>query len=44
MRNLRGTIFYMKTNILQDFCICISAPLTGVEGEVETLLVFDTSV
>ena len=41
MSNLRGTIFYMKTNILQDFC---SALLTGVEGGAETLLVFDTSV
>ena len=27
MRNLRGTIFYMKTNVLQDFHICISVPL-----------------
>ena len=44
MRSLRGTVFYMKTNILEDFCICISAPLTGVEGGVKTLLVFDTSV
>ena len=44
MRSLRGTVFYMKMNILQDFCICISAPLTGVEGGVKTLLVFDTSV
>ena len=29
MRNLRDTIFYMKTNVLQDFCICISVPLKG---------------
>ena len=27
MRNLRGTIFYMKTNVLQDFHICISVLL-----------------
>ena len=27
MRNLRDTIFYMKTNVLQDFHICISVPL-----------------
>ena len=27
MRNLSGTIFYMKTNVLQNFYICISIPL-----------------
>ena len=27
MRNLRGTIFYIKTNVLQDFRICMSVPL-----------------
>ena len=27
MHNLRDTIFYMKTNVLQDFHICISVPL-----------------
>ena len=27
MHNLNGTIFYMKTNVLQDFYICISVPL-----------------
>ena len=27
MRNLRDTIFHMKTNVLQDFPICISVPL-----------------
>ena len=27
MRNLRITTFYMKTNVLQDFFICISVPL-----------------
>ena len=27
MRNLHGTIFYMKTNVLQDFYICMSVPL-----------------
>ena len=28
MRNLRDTFFYMKTNVLQNFHICISLPLT----------------
>ena len=27
MRNLCGTIFYIKTNVLQDFHICMSVPL-----------------
>ena len=27
MHNLRDDIFYMKTNVLQDFHICISVPL-----------------
>ena len=27
MRNLRDTVFYRKTNLLQDFRICISVPL-----------------
>ena len=27
MRNLRYTIFYMKTNVLQDFHISIRVPL-----------------
>ena len=27
MRMLRGTIFNMKANVLQDFYICISVPL-----------------
>ena len=27
MRNLRVTVFYMKTNVLQNFHICISVPL-----------------
>ena len=27
MRNLRDTVFYVKTNVLQDFHICISVPL-----------------
>ena len=26
LRNLRGTIFYMKTNVLQDLYICINVP------------------
>ena len=29
MRNLRDTVFYMKTNALQDFHIHISVPLTS---------------
>ena len=29
MRNLHDTIFQMKTNVLQDFHICISVPLNG---------------
>ena len=28
MRNLRDTVFYRKTNVLQDFRSCISVPLT----------------
>ena len=28
MRNLCGTIFYIKTNVLQDFHICMSVPLS----------------
>ena len=27
MRNLRDTVFYVKTNAFQDFHICISVPL-----------------
>ena len=27
MRNLRDTIFYVKTNVLQNFYIYISVPL-----------------
>ena len=27
MCNLRGTIFYMKANVLQDFDICVSGLL-----------------
>ena len=30
MRNLRDTIFYLKTNELQDFHFCISVPLMTV--------------
>ena len=30
MRNLRGTILYMKNNILQDFDTCISVPLSFI--------------
>ena len=31
MRNLRVTVFYMKTNVLQSFHICISVPLKQIE-------------
>ena len=34
MRNLRDTVFYMKTNVLQDFDICISVPF---RAKFETL-------
>ena len=27
MRNMCGTIFYIKTNVLQDFHICMNVPL-----------------
>ena len=30
MRNLCGTIFYVKTNVLQDFHICMSVPLNSI--------------
>ena len=29
MRNQRETVFYMKTNVLQSFNICISVALKG---------------
>ena len=40
MSNPRGTIFYMKTNVLQDFCICIRVPLSKFKnpGFLDTLL------
>ena len=33
MRNMCGNIFYMKTNVLQDFHICMSAPLKRINTE-----------
>ena len=30
MRNLRVTVFHMKTNVLQNFHICISVPLKSL--------------
>ena len=30
MRNLRDTIFYMKTDVWQDFHICSSVPLINL--------------
>ena len=30
MRNLCGTIFYIKMNVLQDFHFCMSVPLSFV--------------
>ena len=38
MRNLRGTIFYMKTNVLQDFHICISVPLKIMFSKILVVL------
>ena len=37
MRNMCGTIFYIKTNVLQDFHICMSVPLnaTGIRWIAE---------
>ena len=32
MPNPRDTTFYMKTNVLQDFPICISVPLKKANG------------
>ena len=42
MRNLRDTIFYMETNALQHFHICISVPSTSglVIGQRSMLIVF----
>ena len=34
MRNLRGTIFYMKINVLEDFYVCISV-LSGLGYDME---------
>ena len=31
MRNLCGTIFYIKTSVLHDFRICMSVPLKLIE-------------
>ena len=42
MRNLRGTIFYMKANVLQDFHICISVPLSTSFGKDEKEYPFDS--
>ena len=38
MRNLRGDIFYMMMNVLEDFYICMSVPLTF--HFVEALVVY----
>ena len=39
MRNLRGTICYIKTNVLQDFRICMSVPLKSVQiSNVKTMI------
>ena len=35
MRNLCGTIFYIKTNVLQDFHICMSVPLKNSTASIE---------
>ena len=34
MHTLRGTIFCMKTNVLQNFHICISVPLKPIYTEL----------
>ena len=34
MRNLCGTIFYIKTNVLQDFRICMSVPLSNIWNSI----------
>ena len=36
MRNLCGTIFYIKTNVLQDFRICMSVPLNLKKTEIRS--------
>ena len=36
MRNLCGTIFYIKANVLQDFRICMSVPLS-IAGAILSL-------
>ena len=40
MHNLCGTIFYIKTNVLQDFHICMSVPLT-LASDIVYLSVFN---
>ena len=51
MRNLCGTVFYIKTNVLQDFRICMSVPLTSkfflkfqhsVSKSIEYFVLIDT--
>ena len=37
MRNLCDTIFCMRTNVLQDFHICISVPLRGEKIKQKSL-------
>ena len=34
MRNLCGTVFNIKTNVLQDFRICMSVPLNLKKTEI----------
>ena len=36
MLNLCGTIFYIKTNVLQDFRICMSVPLISLVPNLNT--------
>ena len=36
MRNLCGTSFYIKTNVLQDFRICMSVPLISLVPNLNT--------
>ena len=38
MRNLCGTIFYIKTNVLQGFHICMNVPLSKFVQDICTIV------
>ena len=40
MRNLNNVIFYVKTNVLQDFHICIIVPLNYRQEELNETGIF----